>query len=507
MSTDLRPLWGHMFLLVIALVVLITDTFRIRRPARWLGVGTALAAVGALALDMTAPDARLWGGIVVFDAFSRAFDVIFLSALALAAFAASSHEHHTAYAGEYFSLMAVAAVGLMLTASAGGLLMLYVGIELSTICFMGLVGFNRGDKRSAEAALKLFVAGAVTSAVTLYGMSIVYGAFGTTLYSAIAQKIAQGQPLTPVVWFGLAGVAGGLAFKVAAAPFHLWAPDVYEGAPTPIVAFLSTASKAAGFAGILRLLLGAFYLAGSRWSVAVAILAGASMLMGNLSAIPQTNAKRLLAYSGIAQAGYILVAVCGLASRDSHLGVGAVLMYLLLYVFTNIGGFLVIQAVAQATGSDDISAFNGLHKRSPLLALAMLVVLFSLGGIPPLAGFVGKVFLFAAGWEGHQYGLVLFGAVVSLVALYYYLIMAMAVYIKDPVSEKPIRTPHHLAVSIGVCTVLTLAIGIYPAPWVRLGDRAARALQGTTISSDMTARTVLPGRAVADSGVAPAANR
>jgi NADH-quinone oxidoreductase subunit N len=207
----------------------------------------------------------------------------------------------------------------------------------------------------------------------------------------------------------------------------------------------------------------------------VAALAVASMILGNLIALAQTNLKRLLAYSGIAQAGYILVALA--AGPESELMAGSILMYLLLYAFTNVGGFLVVEAVQQATGSDDVTALRGLHKRSPILAFAMLVVLFSLGGIPPLAGFVGKVYLFAAGWEGGQYALVLIGAITSVIALYYYLMVALQVYIRDPADDRRLPVARPLTFAISVCVLATLAIGVYPRPWVDLGESARRGLQ------------------------------
>lgn len=472
---QLNALAPHLLLLAAAMVVVVVDAFRVRRPAGTLGVLTALVAGVAIYLDWTRPDRVLWGGQITFDGFTRAFDTVFLVALAIVAIASSGDEGRMKYAGEYYGLLMLASAGLMLTAGAGSLLMLYAGVELSTIGFMSLVGFAKRERRSAEAALKLFVTGAVASAVMLYGSSILFGILGTTLYSAIAAGPALG--FGPVFWLGLAGVLAGLAFKIAAVPFHFWAADVYEGAPTAVSAFLSTASKAGGFAALLRFLTGAVGNGSEIWLPMVVVLAAASMTVGNVVAVAQTNLKRLLAYSGVAQAGYMLVAVCGAeAAGAKGLAAGSVLLYALLYAFTNVGGFLIAHAVSTATGSDEITALRGLHSRAPGLSFALLIVLFSLGGIPPLAGFVGKLYLFAAGWQGNQKALVILGAAVSVIALYYYLMVSMQSYIRDPEDDSPIRVSRPLGLAIAICVVGTLVIGVYPKPFIQLGDRAITAL-------------------------------
>jgi proton-translocating NADH-quinone oxidoreductase chain N len=344
------------------------------------------------------------------------------------------------------------------------------------MCLYTLVGIAKRDRRSAEAAMKLFVLGAVASAIMLYGISIVYGVAGGTGFTAIAAACSglAGGTSTIALCLGVVFVVGGIAFKMSAAPFHLWAPDVYEGAPSTVAAFLSTASKTAAFAAVIRFLVTSLAIHASRWLPMVVALAILSMVVGNLVAVVQTNLKRLLAYSGIAQAGYILVAVAAAHRPDTH-GLSAVWMYLFLYGFTNVAGFLVVDAVHQATGSDRIDALRGLHKRSPLLAFAALIVLFSLGGIPPLAGFVGKLYLFAAGWQGGQYALVVVGALTSVIALYYYLMVALQVYIRDPEDDRKMPVPRTLGWAIGFCTAAVIAIGIYPRPWIALGDSAEEA--------------------------------
>jgi NADH-quinone oxidoreductase subunit N len=284
-------------------------------------------------------------------------------------------------------------------------------------------------------------------------------------------------------WLGLAFTVGGLAFKLAAAPFHLWAPDVYQGAPTLVTAYLSTASKAGAFAALVRFLLHGAAPSIERWSSLLVVLSALSMVIGNFVALSQSDLKRLLAYSGIAQAGYVLVAV----AAGTDMGVSAAMVYLFLYLFANVAAFLVADVVERQTGSTDISALRGLHKRAPGLSFAMLVALLSLGGIPPFAGFVGKVYLFAAGWEQNLKGLVVLGAVTSVVALYYYLMVALQVYIRDPVDDRPISAPRAVGLALGICVIATLALGIYPRPLVDLGERAAsRAF--ATLSAPTVAR-------------------
>lgn len=448
-----------------------------------LGWLAALGAVVALIVDWGGPDAGPWNGAVVFDGFSRGFDTAFLISLAVVCIGSAGREGRMAFAGEYYALLLFSTVGLMLMASSGGLITLYLGIELSTICLFALAGFAKRERKSAESALKLFVLGAVASAVILYGSSIVYGAVmsipgatsGTQFDSIAAAIVGAHGSLSAALWIGVAFVVGGIGFKIAAAPFHLWAPDVYEGAPTTVSAYLSTASKAGGFAALLRFLFTALEPASSHWIPAVAVLAVLSMVLGNLVALSQSNLKRLFAYSGVAQAGYILVAVA--AGPQSSYAMGSIVMYLVLYAFTNAGGFLLAQAIEDATGSSDVSALRGLHKRNGLLAAAMLIFLFSLGGIPPLAGFVGKLYLFAAGWNGGQYALVVIGAITSVIALYYYLMVALQVYFRDPEDDRRMTLSAPLATAIAICAAATILIGVYPRPWVELGMKAASATQ------------------------------
>jgi NADH-quinone oxidoreductase subunit N len=325
------------------------------------------------------------------------------------------------------------------------------------------------DAVAPEAALKFFLVGTASSAIILYGMSFVYGQTGSTLLAAIPEGLAGGHPL---LLLGMALVLAGLGFKIAAFPFHMWAPDAYEAASTPFVAWLSVAPKAAGFIAIIRIYLEGAGNAAPVWMPIVATLAGVTIVTGNLLAIPQQNIKRMLAYSGVAHIGYMLIGIAALSSA----GVAMVLFYLVAYLFGNMGAFLVVEVVARSEQSDGIDAYRGLAQRSPLLALAMLIFLLSLGGIPFVAGFWAKLYVFLAAIERGMYGLVFLGAVLTVVALYYYLQVARQMYIEAPERAEPIPVPGLLGVAIGVCALGVVGIGVYPGPWVDVVTRIAAAL-------------------------------
>jgi NADH-quinone oxidoreductase subunit N len=300
-------------------------------------------------------------------------------------------------------------------------------------------------------------------------MSFVYGVTGSTGFGAIPTALMQGHPL---MLLGMGLILGGLGFKIAAFPFHMWAPDAYEAASTPFVAWLSVAPKAAGFVAMIRLYVEGVGSASLVWMPVVATVAGMTIVTGNLMAIPQRNIKRLLAYSGIAHIGYMLL---GLAALSAN-GVAMVLFYLLAYLFGNMGAFLVVEAVARSEQSEGIDAYSGLAQRSPLLALAMLIFLLSLGGIPFVAGFWAKLYVFWAAIERGMYGLVFLGAVLTVVALYYYLLVARRMYIEKPLRGEPVPVPALLGTAIAVCVIGVVGIGVYPAPWVGAALRVASSL-------------------------------
>ena len=429
-----------------------------------------VSAVGCgLALILCAVQAEpasVWGGMFLWDGYARFFCGVFSLAAMLVCLASAAARVQC----EYFALLLLSTVGLMFMATSGNLLMVYLSLELSTICLFVLTGFYRRRRKSSEAALKFLITGGTSSAIFLFGVSWVYGAVGSTDFHAL-QSFFNGT-VPSYAWVGALMIFAGLAFKIAAAPFHLWAPDVYEGAPTTITAFLSTASKGAGLVVLMRIVATALPQVQHVWVGAVIVLAIVTMTVGNLVALVQTNVKRLLAYSGVAQAGFILIAVAAASDpKSADAGVLAMGIYLLLYVFANIGAFLCVFAVSEDTEDHSLTAYDGLSRRSPMLAFAFLIFLLSLAGIPPLAGFVGKWFLFSAGMQAGLWGLVLFGAIASTVSLYYYLIVAKRMYIDAPPDGAPaISVGKPLALAIGLCVAMTAVIGLYPAPWIAMRE-------------------------------------
>ena len=473
MAQMLEQLKPELLTLCAALVVILADLIQVRGRRKWIGwfsAALAIAVVFTLAGEWgkLAQPISLWGGVMVLDRLGLIFKVIFLLAVAIAAagsvdFASQRFRH----IGEYYGLLFFSVLGMMLMASAGDLLTLYLGLELATLSLYVLVAYSKSSPRSGEAGLKYLILGATASAVYLYGASLVYGTVGTTLFSTIGSRVSL-NGIGPGLAVGVLFVIASFAFKIAAVPFHMWAPDVYQGAPTPVTGFLATASKAAGFAALMRVLLGPMLDAASGWTVFVIALSGLSMIVGNLLALAQRDIKRMLAYSGVAQAGYALV---GIASASS-LGALGTMFFLFQYLFTNLGAFLVATIVGLSAGDDQISSYNGLSLRNPGLALAMPVLLLSLGGIPPLSGFWGKVFLFWAGVQSGLYGLVFIGVMASVLSLYYYLMVARAMYI-EPAADRPtIRLQPSTVVAVVICVLVVVGL-TYPGPILNLAHQAA----------------------------------
>ena len=370
---------------------------------------------------------------------------------------------------EYHFALLASVLGMCILASARELILLFVAFELMSIPLFLLTGFLKRDAVAPEAALKFFLVGTASSAVIVYGMSFIYGATGSTTLDAIPAAMANGEPL---MMLGMGLLLAGLGFKIAAFPFHMWAPDTYEAASTPFVAWLSVAPKAAGFVAIIRLYVEGVGPSSLVWLPAVSVLAGMTIVTGNLMAIPQHNIKRMLAYSGIAHIGYMLVGLAALSSS----GVAMMLFYLVAYMFGNMGAFLVVEAVAQSEHSDSIDTYRGLAQRSPLLALAMLIFLLSLGGIPFVAGFWAKLYVFWAAIERGLYGLVFLGAILTVVALYYYLLVARRMYIEAPERREPVAVPGALGLAIAGCVLGVVGMGLYPGPWVDMAMRVASTL-------------------------------
>jgi proton-translocating NADH-quinone oxidoreductase, chain N len=413
------------------------------------------------------------GGMYIHDQFAVFFKVLFLAAALLVVLSSGGYvQKFEEHSGKFYSLILTATLGMMIMAGAGELITMYVGLELMTISFYILVAYSPDDGLSSEAGIKYLVLGATSSAVLLYGISLIYGLTGTTQLTEIVSKI--GANLSPATFLATVFLLAGLGFKISLVPFHLWAPDIYEGAPTPVTAFLAIASKAAAFAALIRVYLltmnsQAFSNTGLTMLI---VLAALTMILGNLIAIPQTNIKRLLAYSSIAQAGYLMVGILA----ESVAGVKGVLFYAMIYVFANMGAFAVATHVAEQQNSDQIKDFAGLARRSPLAAVVMTASLLSLAGIPPLAGFVGKFYLFSAVMDQGLTAIAYIGFVMSMVSVYYYLSVVKVMFLGEGegLPEIPV---HGAAKFTMVFTMLiTLAIGLYPTPLAQMAIAAAQSL-------------------------------
>jgi len=463
------PLLTELALFSLAVLVLLLGIVRRGPPAGWVTLVGLLAIFGLT--FFLEEGASLLRESFVLDSLAVFSKRLFVASAALSVLGSLTlrQDAFSRRSAEYHFALVVSLLGMCVLASARDLVLLFVAFELMSIPLFLLTGFLKRDAVAPEAALKFFLVGTASAALILYGMSFVYGVTGSTSLAAIPAAMAEGGALMTL---GMALLLAGLGFKIAAFPFHMWAPDAYEAASTPFVAWLSVAPKAAGFIAIIRLYIEGAGSAALIWMPAVSVLAGMTMVTGNLMAIPQQNIKRLLAYSGIAHIGYMLV---GLAAFSSS-GVAMMLFYLVAYMFGNMGAFLVVEAVARSEKSDGIDAYRGLAQRSPLLALAMLIFLLSLGGIPFVAGFWAKLYVFWAAIERGMYGLVFLGAVLTVVALYYYLLVARRMYIEAPSRQGPVPVPGLLAVAILACVVGVVGMGVYPGPWVTLAMRVASTL-------------------------------
>jgi NAD(P)H-quinone oxidoreductase subunit 2 len=427
-------IWPEGIVIITLLVVLVSDLIVGRSSSRWVpyvAIAGLLASLIALYFqwDVTNPVSFLGG--FNGDALSVVFrGIIALSAAVTILMSIRYIEQSGTALAEFIMILLTATLGGMFLSGANELVMIFISLETLSISSYLMTGYTKRDPRSNEAALKYLLIGASSTAVFLYGVSLLYGlSGGQTQLNAIAAGIANanaGQSLGLVI--ALVFVVAGVGFKISAAPFHQWTPDVYEGAPTPVIAFLSVGSKAAGFALAIRLMTTAFPLITDEWRFVFTALAVLSMVLGNAVALAQTSMKRMLAYSSIAQAGFIMI---GLIS-GTEAGYASMVFYLLVYLFMNLGGFICVILFSLRTGTDQISEYSGLYQKDPLLTLCLSICLLSLGGIPPLAGFFGKIYLFWAGWQAGQYGLVLLGLVTTVVSIYYYIRVVRMMVVKEP---------------------------------------------------------------------------
>ena len=443
------------------------------RFATWALIGT----LGTAAWVALTADGAAFGGTFVFDRLAVVFKEIVLLAVMLTVVSSiGTVRRLRAHRGEYYGMLLLSAVGMMLMVSATELLTLYIAIELSTIALMVLAAYRKTSPKSAEAGLKYVILGAISSAILLYGIALLYGLTRTTELLAIkdaltAMYMTQGG-FPPAVVLAVILLIGGFGFKLALAPFHMWAPDVYEGAPTPITAFLSVASKGAALAAFVRVFFVGLDPAQTIWVQAIAALAALAMIIGNLTAIVQTNIKRMLAYSSIAQVGYILVGAVALNSW----GTAAMAYYMLAYLFANMGAFMCVIAFSDRTESDEIEDYSGLSRRSPMLAALFTLFLLSLTGIPPTAGFLAKYYVFAAAIKAGHLWLVIIALLTSVAALFYYANVIKKMYFAADQPEGGVALAPSMTIVLVIAAVGVLYLGILPGPFVDWVKGAAEML-------------------------------
>ncbi len=428
----------------------------------WLTVAGFVGILASLVWMFAAGvQGTLFNNMFALDAFAVFFKIVVVASTILVLLASLDYIRRIyLFRGEYYVMVMLAALGMLFMASANDLLSMFITIEFSTFGFYVLVAYLREDDlRSSEAGLKFFILSVFTAAIMVFGISLIYGETGTIIFPEL---VASRPVLTGGLVIGFLCVLVGLGFKIGAAPFHNWIPDIYQGAPTPITAYLSIAPKAAAFAIVLRIFFSTFAEFKPEWVWLVIGMAALSMTYGNIVAIAQKDIKRLLAYSGIAQIGNILI---GLAA-GTKMGGDSVLFYLLTYLVANLGAFAVVIIFSNLTGSDRIEDYSGLGRRSPLLAAAMLVFLLSLAGVPPLAGFIGKIYVFAAAMREGLVTLVIIGLINIVISMYYYLVIVKKIYIAEPTDRRPIPVSGPMKAVVYATVVGTVVIGVYPKPFI-----------------------------------------
>ncbi|MBA7714933.1 NAD(P)H-quinone oxidoreductase subunit 2 [subsurface metagenome] len=419
------------------------------------------------------------------DNFALFFKLIFLGVAFLVILASTDYVAKFArFQGEYYALILLSTLGMMLMAATAELISIYIALELTSISLYALVGFLK-DSKSTEASLKYLLLGALASGVLLYGMALIFGFTGTTQLGEIAQSLQAMSPQalldSPALIMGIVLLIAGFGFKIAAVPFQMWVPDVYEGAPTPITAYLSVASKAAGFALILRVFFSAFGIPdwlGMNWGLIFAVLAVISMTIGNIVAIPQNNIKRLLGYSSIAQAGYLMVglAAMGFSPTANISGQSGVMFFLASYALTNMGAFIAIIAISNKVNSDQIADYSGMIKRSPLIALALTLCLISLIGMPPAAGFMAKFYIFSAAVQHNLLWLVIIAVLNSVISAYYYLRVVKVMWFGEPASAEKVPSSGALRLALLISCAGVLLLGVVPGMVMSLAEFAAKML-------------------------------
>ena len=476
-STMVLAILPEILIVILIGVVLVFDLIwsdEKKRNLGWLSVG-GLTLILIISLLVIRPDQNphlVWGNMLRFDWLGTIFKLLFIFGAGITSLFAMDSKN-LGKRGEFYILLLVSTVGMSLMTASANLVMLYLSIETTSIPMYILAGFYKSDDKSTEAGFKYLLFGAMTSAIMLYGFSLLYGFTGTTNLQEIALLIQGGAVANVVVYSSLLLILVGFSFKISAFPFHFWAPDVYEGAPSPVVGFLSTASKAAGFGVLVRVLMVGFPTISDNWQIYAAIIATATMTVGNFIALTQKNIKRLLAYSSIAHAGYVLIGV----AAGTEFGLSSVVLYLVVYLVTNLAAFGIVSVVSRAINSHEIANYAGLSRRSPALALAMLVAFLSLAGMPPFGGFISKTLLFAAAVKEGLIWLAYIGVLNAIVGVYYYLIVLKVVYLyRSDDDDIPIPTSRPNVIALTILSLGILIIGVFFSPWFNWASTAAEAL-------------------------------
>lgn len=438
---------------------------------KFIGYLGAIGLLAVLAVSFTMgtkPVYLAFSRTYILDSFALYLKQMFLISGILVMLMSLNYVKKLENKAEFFTLMVFAILGMMVMASAHDLITLYIGLELMSMTFIILTAFNTSSLKSTEAGMKYVLLSAMSSAILLYGMSLLYGLTGSTLFTDIISFIYY-QDISPLTTFAIIAIIAGFGFKISMVPFHMWTPDIYEGAPTPITAFFAIGSKVAGFAALFRILFQAVPSSFVFFAFIIAVLSALTIIIGNIIAIPQENVKRFLAYSSIAHAGYILL---GLVTFSVN-GLGAALYYIMIYILANAGVFAAIIADSSQKEQELITNYSGMWKHSPFISITLLISLISLAGIPPAAGFIGKFYLFTS-LIGHGYtwlAVLAFG--MSIVSVYYYMYFAKVIIVKAPESQEPIKSSFSLKLVMIISTVGTLILGIYPGPALEWSTRVA----------------------------------
>jgi len=480
-AADFYYILPEIALTVGALAVLVVDLVFKERDDLTLPVTlVTLVATAGLLATFIGVDTTASRGLLAIDGFATFFKFIFLvTAFVTALMSPSYLKVEGVRSGEYYFLILCATLGMMFMASGVELITLFIGLETMAVSFYILAGFLKPNQRSNEASVKYYLLGAFSTGVLLYGMSLLYAVSGSTNLAEISSSLG-GSPSSGLVSLALILVAAGMAFKIAAVPFHMWAPDVYEGAPTPVTAYLSVGSKAAAFAMLLRVFVEGLPALINDWQVMFSWLAVLTMTLGNIAAITQSNTKRMLAYSSIAHSGYVLLGIVAGTSR----GWTAAMVYLSVYVFMQLGAFAIVTMLRRHdVVGDELKDLSGLYFRSPLAAIAMLVFMLSLGGIPPTAGFMGKFWIFSAVMDQGFVTLAIVGVVNSAISLFYYIRVVVFMWIKEEVSGSEISLGPAMATAIVITLVASILFGIYPQPLFEHAQAAAATLGATASAS------------------------